>query len=68
MKKEQEEKALHDYTMYTLLEADFTKIPDSIHDAMMNIQKSIGFKRAAEEVQRRKKDPSYVRVGGRIDA
>ena len=54
--------------MYTLLEADFTKIPDSIHDAMMNIQKSIGFKLAAEEVQRRKKDPSYVRVGGRIDA
>lgn len=68
MKKEQEEKALHDYTMYTLLEADFTKIPDSIHDAMMNIQKSIGFKLAAEEVQRRKKDPSYVGVGGRIDA
>ena len=68
MKKEQEEKALHDYTMYTLLEADFTKIPDSIHDAMMNIQKSIGFKLVAEEVQRRKKDPNYVRAGGRIDA
>lgn len=67
MKKELEEKALHDYTMYTLLEADFSKIPDSIHNAMMNIQKSIGFKLAAEEVRRRKKDPNYVTDGGRID-
>lgn len=67
MKKDQEEKALHDYTMYTLLEADFSKIPDAVHDAMMNIQKIIGMRLASEEIQRRKKDPSYVRDDSQIE-
>ena len=67
MKKDQEEKALHDYTMYTLLETDFSKIPDAVHDAMMNIQKIIGMRLASEEIQRRKKDSSYVRDDSQIE-
>lgn len=56
----QDEKALHDFTMYTLLITDYNKIPESLTTLTTKLQKSIGIQLASVEMERRKKDPSYV--------
>ena len=58
-RKVQEEKALHDLTMYTFL-VDYKNIPESVHQKMNSLQQSIGLRLAAREMERRKKDPNFV--------
>ena len=56
----QDEKALHDFTLYTMLITDYKQIPESLHVKTDSLQKAIGFQLASVEMDRRKKDPSYV--------
>lgn len=56
----QDEKALHDLTMYTLLVTDYSQIPESLNNTCSKLQQAIGIHLASIEIERRKKDPSYV--------
>ena len=56
----QDEKALHDFTLYTMLITDYKQMPESLSEKTDKLQKAIGFHLASVEMERRKKDPSYV--------
>ena len=62
----QDEKALHDLTMYTLLVTDYSQIPESLNNTCSKLQQAIGIHLASIEMERRKKDPSYVVIKIRI--
>lgn len=60
VKIDQDEKAFHDFALYTQLITDYKSIPETLNETMAKLQKSIGIQLGSVEMERRKNDPSYV--------